>query len=97
MYYTSDTTDERGEYELKVNKFVYGKKLEAKLCSVRLVSSPDYACNILTDFGGGSTGVNLIRPTSIYRDTIKFVLNPFYYTTPMCDKPDTSDAQQPRY
>lgn len=95
MHYTSDTTDERGEYELIVNKYMYGKEVDMKLCSVRVVSSPDYACNIPTDFGGGKSGVKLTQPTSIYRDVVKFVLNPFYYTTPMCDKPHTSASTHP--
>lgn len=89
VYYTSDTTDELGQYDLTVKKYVYGKELDTKGCSVRLVSSPDNVCNILTDFGGGKSGVKLNYPTSVYRSLIKYVLNPFYYTTPMCDKPDT--------
>lgn len=100
MYYGSDTTDETGQFYLSLKEYINGKKLDTKLCSVRLVSSPDNACNILTDFGGGKTGVKLINPTSMYRDLIKFVLSPFYYTTPMCDKPDTShsyDDQPPHY
>lgn len=100
IYYTSDTTDETGQFNLAVNTYLYGKKLDPKLCSVRLVSSPDSACNILTDFGHGRTGLKLTNPTTVYRDIIKFVLQPFFFTTPMCDKPDTSDyydPPQPRY
>ncbi|XP_028789628.1 proline-rich protein 1-like [Neltuma alba] len=100
IYYTSDTTDETGQFDLTVKRYLYGKKLDTKLCTVRLVSSPDSACNILTDFGRGMSGLKLTNPNSIYRDLIKFVLEPFYFTTPMCDKPDTSDShdsQQPRY
>ncbi|KAK7245027.1 hypothetical protein RIF29_39857 [Crotalaria pallida] len=95
VYYASDATDELGQYDITVNKYVYGKELDTKGCSVRLVSSPDYVCNILTDFGGGKSGVKLSRPTSVYRSLIKHVLSPFYYTTPMCDKPDTdaSDSE----
>ncbi|KAF1898098.1 hypothetical protein Lal_00032862 [Lupinus albus] len=47
-YYTSDKTDELEQYDITVNKYVYGKELNTKGCSVRLVSSPDYVCNILT-------------------------------------------------
>jgi len=95
VYYTSDTTDELGQYDLSVKKYVYGKELDTKLCSVRLVSSPDTVCNIPTDFGGGKSGVKLNYPTSVYRSLIKYMLKPFYYTTPMCDKPDTevSDSE----
>ncbi|XP_027940789.1 pistil-specific extensin-like protein [Vigna unguiculata] len=95
VYYTSDTTDELGQYDLNVKKYVYGKELDTKRCSVRLVSSPDSVCNIPTDFGGGKSGVKLNNPTSVYRSFIKYMLNHFYYTTPMCDKPDTevSDSE----
>ncbi|KAI4300379.1 hypothetical protein L6164_033765 [Bauhinia variegata] len=92
VHYTSDTTDELGKFEILVNKNVLGKQLDVKLCSVRLVSSPEVACNILTDFGGGKSGVKLNLPSLVYRNLIKYVLDPFYYTTPMCDKPDTSDS-----
>ncbi|KAJ1378337.1 Pollen protein Ole e I like [Sesbania bispinosa] len=92
VYYTSDTTDELGQYDMTVNKYLYGKELDTKRCSVRLVSSPDNVCNILTDFGGGKSGIKLNYPTSVYRSLIKYVLNPFYYTTPMCDKPDTATS-----
>lgn len=100
MYYTSDATDESGQYDITVNKYVYGKEVDTKRCSVRLVSSPDHVCNILTDFGGGKSGVNLNYPTSVYRGSIKYALNTFYYTSPMCDKPDTatseSESKDPR-
>ncbi|KAL2345146.1 hypothetical protein Fmac_006431 [Flemingia macrophylla] len=97
VHYTSDTTDELGQYDLAVNKYVNGKELQTKRCSVRLVSSQDTVCNILTDFGGGKSGVKLNSPTSVYRSLIKYVLNPFYYTTPMCDKPDTDvDVSEPK-
>ncbi|KAK4281577.1 hypothetical protein QN277_013050 [Acacia crassicarpa] len=100
IYYTSDTTDETGQFDLTVKTYLYSKKLDTKLCSVRLVSSPDSACNILTDFGRGRSGLKLANPTSIYRHVTKFVLEPFFFTSPMCDKPDTSysdDAQQPPF
>ena len=96
VYYTSDTTDELGQYDIIVNKYVYGKELDIKGCAVRLVSSPDHVCNILTDFGGGKSGVKLNYATSMYRSLIKYELSPFYYTTPMCDKPHT-DAFDSEY
>ncbi|MED6156695.1 hypothetical protein PIB30_016629 [Stylosanthes scabra] len=92
VYYTSDTTDEWGQYDIIVNKYVNGKELDTKGCTVRLVSSPDHVCNILTDFGGGNSGVKLSRPTSVYRGLIKYLLKPLYYTTPMCDKPEIDDS-----
>ncbi|KAJ6746760.1 POLLEN OLE E 1 ALLERGEN AND EXTENSIN FAMILY PROTEIN [Salix koriyanagi] len=91
MLYDSDVTDERGEFDMTVSRFINGKQLKEKKCSVRLVSSPDPSCDILTDFAGGKSGVKLRRPTSVYRDTVKYVLTPFYFTSPMCDEPDTSD------
>ncbi|KAK9290499.1 hypothetical protein L1049_008669 [Liquidambar formosana] len=92
VYYGSDETDEAGEFEMIVNKYVNGKQLKSKGCSVRLVSSPDPTCSIPTDFAGGRSGVKLNRPTLVYRDLVKHTLGPFYYTTPMCDKPDTNDS-----
>ncbi|KAL3532013.1 hypothetical protein ACH5RR_005534 [Cinchona calisaya] len=102
VYYGSDLTDEAGDFEMIINQYIYGKKLNPKNCFLRLVSSPDPACNIATDFSGGKTGVQLLRPTVVYRDIIKYVLGPFYYTTPMCDEPDTTtasddDAKQSNY
>lgn len=100
VYYTSDTTDELGQYDMAVNKYVYGKELDMKRCSVRLVSSPDSVCNIPTDFGSGKSGIKLNYPTSVYRSLVKYVLNSFYYTTPMCDMPDTdtsdSESMEPQ-
>lgn len=77
---------------MAVNNYIYGKELDTKECYVRLVSSPDNVCNILTDFGGGKSGFKLNNPTSVYRGLIKYVPNPFYYTTPMCDMPDTDTS-----
>lgn len=92
VYYGSDLTDEMGQFDLTINKFtIHGKELKAKLCSVRLVSSPDATCNILTDFAGGRSGVRLQRPSLVYRDLVKYTLGPFYFTTPMCEEPDTHD------
>lgn len=91
VYYGSDLTDEKGQFDLIINKYINGKELIAKLCSVRLVSSPDATCNVLTNFAGGRTGVKLNRPSLMYRDLVKYTIDPFYYTTPMCEKPDTDD------
>lgn len=92
IYYGSDLTDEAGDFEMMINKYINGKMLNDKNCFLRLVSSPDPVCNIATDFAGGKTGVKLHRPTVVYRDIIKYVLGPFYYTTPMCDEPDTATS-----
>lgn len=91
MYYGSDLTDEAGDFELLVNKTCYGKPLKPQNCFLRLVSSSDPVCNIPTDFAGGKSGMMLRRPTVVYRDLTKYVMGPFYYTTPMCDQPDTND------
>lgn len=91
-YYASDITDHLGQFEITVNKYIRGKKLNHKLCWVRLVSSPEPTCNILTDFAGGRRGVKLSLPTLVYRDIIKYTLGPFYFTSPLCDEPDTSDS-----
>ena len=92
VYYGSDATDELGQFDIIVNKYINGKELKAKLCSVRLVSSPDSTCNILTDFAGGKRGVKLNLPSLVYRDQIKYTLGPFYFTKPLCDEPNTTDS-----
>ncbi|KAL9228087.1 hypothetical protein vseg_003702 [Gypsophila vaccaria] len=86
--YKSDTTDDDGEFNILVEKTVFGKKLDPKNCVVRLVSSPDASCNIATDFAGGKKGVKLRQPTLVYRGKTKYVVGPFYYTTPACASPD---------
>uniref|UniRef100_A0A7N1A116 Pistil-specific extensin-like protein n=1 Tax=Kalanchoe fedtschenkoi TaxID=63787 RepID=A0A7N1A116_KALFE len=94
IYYNSDTTDDSGVYDITMgNKYANGKKLNPRACSVRLVSSPNPVCNVLTNSGGGKDGVKLGRPSSVYRDVIKYNLRPFYYTTPMCEEPDTSEGE----
>ena len=97
MYYGSDTTDDEGEFDMSVSKYINGKELKEKLCSVRLVSSPDQTCNILTDFAGGKSGVKLRRPTHVYRDVVKYMLGPFFFTTPMCDQPHTTADDYSNY
>ncbi|KAL2554316.1 Pollen Ole e 1 allergen and extensin family protein [Forsythia ovata] len=90
VHYASDLTDDGGEFEVSVKKYTNGKELKPQNCFLRLVSSPDPVCNIATDFAGGKTGVKLHHPVVVYRDIVKYVLGPFYYSTPMCDEPDTS-------
>ncbi|KAL2938365.1 Proline-rich protein 1 [Bienertia sinuspersici] len=73
-----------------VDKSVHGKNLKPKDCLVRLVSSPDESCHVATDFGHGKSGVKLRQPSVVYRGMTKYVVGPFYYTTPTCDdEPDT--------
>ncbi|KAL5981800.1 hypothetical protein ACLOJK_015865 [Asimina triloba] len=92
VYYASDETDEEGGYEMSLSKFINGKELNWEDCKVRLMSSPHPQCNLLTNFGHGRTGVNLSRPNLIYRNSIKYLLDPFYFTSPMCEEPDTSSS-----
>ncbi|XVF55589.1 hypothetical protein PTKIN_Ptkin06aG0048000 [Pterospermum kingtungense] len=88
IYYGSDETDEQGQFNMVVNKYINGKELQERSCMVRLVSSPHTTCNIPTNFAGGNTGVKLpIRPTVVYRDLVQYQLGTFFYTTPRCDKP----------
>ncbi|XP_073158762.1 uncharacterized protein [Henckelia pumila] len=90
VHYASDLTDGAGDFEVNCNKYANGKKINPKNCFLRLVSSPDPVCNVATNFAGGKTGLKLQRPAVVYRDTVKYALGAFYYTTPMCDEPDTS-------
>ncbi|OVA17909.1 Pollen Ole e 1 allergen/extensin [Macleaya cordata] len=91
IYYGSDETDEEGEFEMIIDKYTSkGKELKTELCKTRLVSSPDPACNVPTDFAGGQSGVELFNPSVNYRDLTKYNLGPFYFTSPMCVEPDTT-------
>ncbi|XP_022935176.1 uncharacterized protein LOC111442130 [Cucurbita moschata] len=92
IHYTSDLTDELGQFDIKMEKVMHGKNLNPKKCSVRLVSSPDPSCNTMTDFAGGRSGVQLRGPSLVYRDLVKYVLEPFYFTSPMCEEPDTDGS-----
>ncbi|KAG9143962.1 hypothetical protein Leryth_021634 [Lithospermum erythrorhizon] len=91
IYYGSDLTDKIGHFDIIMKKYQGKKPVDPKLCYLRLVKSPDPICHIATNFAGGKSGVKLRRPTMVYRDTIKYIVGPFYYTTPMCDEPDTTD------
>ncbi|KAL9679889.1 hypothetical protein QQ045_017760 [Rhodiola kirilowii] len=95
MYFNSDLTDDSGDYDITIGmKDTTGKRLNLKSCLVRLVSSPDQVCNVMTNSGGGKDGVKLGRPSSVFRDVIKYNMRPFYYTTPMCDEPDTTEGDE---
>ncbi|XP_008803445.2 LOW QUALITY PROTEIN: pistil-specific extensin-like protein [Phoenix dactylifera] len=89
VYYASDNTDEHGEFDLLVTKYIYGKELPPEGCTVRLVSSPDHTCNIniMTNFGGGQTGVKLRRPSHVYPNLVKYTVGPFYFTSSICNEP----------
>lgn len=99
IHYTSDTTDELGEYQLIIDSIKNGKQIKRELCSVRLVSSPDPSCNVFTNFGNGVSGVKLIRElaTAFNDNLIKYSVSPFYFTTPMCDQPDTTPSTSNPY
>ncbi|KAL3825831.1 hypothetical protein ACJIZ3_021860 [Penstemon smallii] len=90
--FASDLTDDAGDFDITCDKYANGKKINPQNCFLRLVSSPDPVCNIATNSAGGKTGVRLTRPNVVYRDLVKYVLGPFYYTTPMCDEPDTTST-----
>ncbi|XP_062119182.1 non-classical arabinogalactan protein 30 [Humulus lupulus] len=95
VHYASDVTDELGGFELNISSEVCAyKRLNPKLCRARLVSSPDYDCNILANFGGGHTGVALSWPTSIFHNSIGYTLHPFYFTTQTCQKPQQEEEDR---
>ncbi|XP_044506697.1 pistil-specific extensin-like protein [Mangifera indica] len=98
MYYRSDETNEEGRFEMSVDKYAYqNKEVKSERCRVRLVSSPHPGCNVFTDFNGGKSGVKLRRPSSVYRDTVAYTMQPFYFTSPMCEKPDVQELQANNY
>ncbi|GAB4827072.1 hypothetical protein Ancab_033955 [Ancistrocladus abbreviatus] len=90
--YNSDETDAEGEFNMIINKVAYGKQLKPEDCLVRLVSSPDATCNVATNFGNGRTGVRLRQANVRYRGMVKYFLGSFYYTSPLCEEPDSSNS-----
>ncbi|KAL0927185.1 hypothetical protein M5K25_001348 [Dendrobium thyrsiflorum] len=95
VYYGSDETDDKGNFDLPVELQRYSgdpaKNIRPEGCSVRLVSSPDAACNVMTNFGGGRSGVGLVRPSHVYPGRVKYTVGPFFFTSPMCEEPDTNE------
>ncbi|KAL8154342.1 hypothetical protein V2J09_012102 [Rumex salicifolius] len=91
FYYGSDETDTEGQFEMTIERDVYGKKLDPRKCLVRIVSSPDASCNVATNFGGGKKGVWLKQANVRYMGMVKYLLSPFYYTNPMCVDTDNDN------
>ncbi|XP_020587648.1 LOW QUALITY PROTEIN: uncharacterized protein LOC110029619 [Phalaenopsis equestris] len=94
VYYGSDETDDKGNFDLPVGPATgdAAKRIRPEGCSVRLLSSPDSACNVLTaDFAGGRSGMRLVRPSHVYPGRIKYTVGPFFFTSPMCEEPDTHE------
>lgn len=92
VYHGSDFTDEKGEFELEVvRRRAYGKAIEVEDCTVRLVSSSESTCNVMTDFGGGRSGVRPHHPSALHRGLVKYTVGPFYFTSPACDYTDASN------
>ncbi|KAJ0967121.1 hypothetical protein J5N97_024038 [Dioscorea zingiberensis] len=93
VYHANDETDEQGEFELMVSRYmINGKVMKPQGCLVRLVSSPHPECSIATDFGKGKSGAKLGSPSHVYPGLVKYTVGPFYFTSPMCDEPDTSSG-----
>ncbi|WOL09849.1 pistil-specific extensin-like protein [Canna indica] len=90
VYHACDATDDKGEFDLVVSKHVHGKAIRPADCTVRLVSSPDPTCNVMTDFGGGKCGVKPHHPSVVQRGLVKYTVGPFFFTTPACEEPETS-------
>ncbi|CAN6469763.1 unnamed protein product [Victoria cruziana] len=85
VYYDSNETDEGGRFDIPIRR--HGRKdVNEKRCSVRILSSPDPICNVATDFGGGKSGAKLKRPSFVFRNTIKYLVGPFYFTTLICER-----------
>ncbi|XP_072956080.1 proline-rich protein 1-like [Typha angustifolia] len=87
VYYTSDLTDDQGVFDLAVEKYVNGEELKPEGCAVRLVSSGSDTCNVMTNSGGGQSGVALYRPSQVDPVMVRYTVGPFYFTTPTCDLP----------
>lgn len=80
VYHVSATTDSKGEFHLAV--IVKGMR-PAEGCTVGLVSSPDTACDIMTDFGGGMGGV---KPGHLWAQPVvaEYTVGPFFFASRLC-------------
>ncbi|RZC81770.1 hypothetical protein C5167_044344 [Papaver somniferum] len=100
VYMGSNKTNKKGEFEMILNQeYITGKEIiKQKLCTVKLVSSPNPYSYIPTYFRGGRLGVKLnsVRPSFDQQrpNVTKYRLGPFSYTTPLCDELDTCFRQE---
>ena len=94
VYHGSDATDGQGVFNIEVpSKAASGADLAPSRCLVRLASSGDAGCAVLTDFNGGRTGQKPSRLTHSSPDRATYAVGPYYCTLPRCDvKGDAADA-----
>ncbi|TVU31799.1 hypothetical protein EJB05_23501, partial [Eragrostis curvula] len=98
VYHGTDATDDKGVFNIEVPaELSNGCKIDASDCLVRLGSSGDAACAVLTNFNGGRVGEKPYRPVKIFPGEVTFAAGPYYATLPKCDVKDDgtcADAAQ---
>ncbi|KAL6905294.1 hypothetical protein ACP4OV_002895 [Aristida adscensionis] len=92
VYHGTDTTDSKGAFTIEVPYLVHGCELEATDCVVRLASSGDAACAVLTNFNGGKEGD---KPSRCVQnglgDVVVYAVGPYYAAPAQCDVKDKDD------
>ncbi|KAK3157059.1 hypothetical protein QOZ80_2AG0115620 [Eleusine coracana subsp. coracana] len=94
VYHGRDATDDKGVFNIEVPAEVRGGcRLEPTDCLVRIASSGDAGCAVLTNFNGGRTGEKPYRPVKIFPGEVTYAVGPYYATLPKCDvKGDGGDC-----
>ncbi|XP_062205964.1 uncharacterized protein LOC133907880 [Phragmites australis] len=88
VYYGTDATDGKGVFNIEVPYAVNGGSLNPADCLVRLASSGDKGCAVLTNFNGGRIGEKPSRPVQLYPGKVTYAAGPYYSTLPQCDAKD---------
>lgn len=83
VYYSRNATDDYGLFELCLDRYHY-QKYGLDGCKVRLLSSPDNACNVKTNMGAGRSGAALYLPYIMDREFVKYIVGPFSFTPESC-------------
>ncbi|KAF8728022.1 hypothetical protein HU200_018595 [Digitaria exilis] len=92
VYHGSDATDGEGVFIIEVPSKVNDRDLAPSRCVVRLASSGDAGCAVLTDFNGGKTGQTPSRLTHVSPGKSTYAVGPYYCTLPRCDVKDDDEA-----
>nr|CAB3495339.1 unnamed protein product [Digitaria exilis] len=86
------TVTGKGVFIIEVPSKVNGRDLAPSRCIVRLASSGDAGCAVLTDFNGGKTGQTPSRLTHVSPGKSTYAVGPYYCTLPRCDVKEDDEA-----
>ena len=85
VFHGRDATDEEGVFNVEVPYVVSNCHLDPSECLVRVVSSGDAGCAVLTNFNLGRTGEKPSRPYRSGPTEAVYSAGPYYSTLPQCD------------